>query len=93
MPLNEGDRRFLRTVGRLKVYLLVIAGGVFLVFAFTPPSELQTGTSVLGIALCGVFWLTQRLLSCITLLDSELTRVINVLRSTLTPEQQTTLFR
>ena len=81
MPLNSRDRRFLQTVDRLKLYLLLM-----------PSSEIQMATSVLGVALCGVFWLTQRLLSFITLLDLELTRVVNAVKRTLTDAQRKELF-
>jgi hypothetical protein len=49
-------------------------------------------TSVIGVALCGVFWLTQRLLSFITLLDMELTRVINVVKRTLPEAERKEIF-
>lgn len=87
MPLNPGDRQFLEVIERLKIYLLVLAGAVFVFLLVVPETQIQMATSIVGIALCGVFWLTQRLLSFITLLDMELTRVINVLKRTL-PEDQ-----
>ena len=93
MPLNPNDRRFLRTVDRLKLYLLLVAGAVFLYLLFVPAREIQMTTSVIGLALCAIFWLTQRLLSCITLLDVELTRVINVVKRILPEDQQKDLFR
>jgi hypothetical protein len=92
MPLSSRNRRFLATVDRLKVYLLVLALLVLCSLLFTPASELQTATSVVGVALCGVFWLTSRLLSFITLLDLELTRVINVIKRILPEEQRKKLF-
>ena len=92
MPLTNQDRRFLSVVNRLKVYLVMMALAVFVYLFLTPSSEIQMATSVLGMALCGVFWLTQRLVSCITLLDVELTRVLNVLKRTLPEEQRKELF-
>ena len=92
MPLSPPDRRFLAAVDRLKVYLLVIALLVLCSLLFTPASEMQAATSVIGIALCGVFWLTQRLLSFITLLDFELTRVVTVMKRILPEEQRKELF-
>ena len=92
MPLNSRDRRFLQTVDRLKLYLLLMAVGVFLYLLLMPSSEIQMATSVLGVALCGVFWLTQRLLSFITSLDLELTRVVNAVKRTLTDAQRKELF-
>ena len=92
MPLNSRDRRFLQTVDRLKLYLLLMAVGVFLYLLLMPSSEVQMATSVLGVALCGVFWLTQRLLSFITSLDLELTRVVHAVKRTLTDAQRKELF-
>ena len=87
MPLRPSDRHFIEAVDRLKIYLLVLAGAVFIFLLVVPQTEIQLATSVIGVALCGIFWLTQRLLSFITLLDMELTRVVNVLKRTL-PEDQ-----
>lgn len=92
MPLNTHDRKFLTTIDRFKIYLLLIAAGVFVFLLVIPSSEIQMATSVLGMALCGVFWLTQRLLTFISQLDLELTRVVNTLKHTLTPDQQKELF-
>jgi hypothetical protein len=86
MPLAPNDRKFLQVVERLKVYILVMAVAVFIFLLVVPETEIQMSTSIVGIALCGVFWLTQRLLSFITLLDLELTprrrRLKRILRST-----------
>jgi hypothetical protein len=87
MPLAPNDRKFIGVVERLKLYILLMAIGVFIVLLVAPATEIQMVTSVIGIALCGVFWLTQRLLSFITQLDMELTRVVNVLKRTL-PEDE-----
>ena len=92
MPLNHQDRKFLQTVDRFKIYLLLIALAVLVSLLTMPSSEIQMTTSVIGIALCGVFWLTQRLLHFITQLDLELTRVVNTLKHTLTPDQQKEFF-
>lgn len=92
MPLDTRDRRFLQTIDRFKVYLLLMASGVFIFLLVVPSGEIQMATSVLGLALCGVFWLTQRLLSFISQLDLELTRVVNTLKHTLPPDQQRELF-
>jgi hypothetical protein len=73
----------LQTVDRLKLYLLVLALVVFVYVLCLPSSEIHPTTSILGIALCGMFWLTQRLLSLITLLDLELTRAVNALKRSL----------
>jgi hypothetical protein len=93
MPLSHHDRRFLQTIDRMKMWLLLMAVAVFLVLILAPSGEIQMATCVLGIALCGVFWLTQRLLSFISTLDLELTRVVNTLKRTLPKEQQEELFR
>lgn len=93
MPLTARDRRFLETIDRLKMYLLLLALAVLLYLLFAPGGELQMATSVIGLALCGVFWLTQRLLSFISLLDLELTRVANAIKQSLSEEQRQELFR
>jgi len=92
MLLTSKDRRFLQTVERLKVYLILMAVGVLLYLLLMPSSELQMATSMLGVVLCGVLWLTQRLLSFITSLDLELTRVVNAVKRTLTDAQKKELF-
>lgn len=92
MPLSARDRQFLEVVERLKIYLLVMAAAILIFLLVVPQTEIQMATSIMGMALCGVFWLTQRLLSFITLLDLELTRMINVLKRTLPEDQRKTLF-
>ena len=92
MPLSPRDRLFIQTVERLKLYLLLIAAGVFIYLLLTPSTDIQMVTSIVGLALCGVFWLAHRLLSFITRLDLELTRIVNVLKRTLTPEQRKEFF-
>ena len=92
MPLHDSDRKFLQTVDRFKAYILLIAVGILLVLLLTPQDEIQLATSVIGVALCGVFWLTQRLLSYITALDIELSRVVSALKHSLPEEQRKELF-
>lgn len=92
MPLTTRDRSFLQAIERMKLLLVVLAASVFIYLLVVPPNEMQMVTSVIGVALCGVFWLTQCLLSFITQLDNELTRVINTLRRTLPEDQQRQLF-
>ena len=93
MPLSSSDQKFLQAIDRLKVYILLMAVAVFaFLLLIAGTSEMQLATSVLGIALCGVFWLTQRLLTFITLLDVELTRVMNTLKRSLPPDRQKELF-
>lgn len=92
MPLSPRDRKFLQAIERMKVYLLLMASAVFLYLLLAPKTEIQMATSVLGMALCGVFWLTQRLLSFITLLDVELMRVINAVKRVLPEDQKKELF-
>lgn len=93
MPLSPRDRQFLQTVERLKMLLIVLAVAIFLFLLLTPPSQVQMATSVIGVTLCGVFWLTQRLLSCITVLDVELNRLIGAVLKTLPEEQRDKLLR
>ena len=92
MPLNPRDRRFLEAVERLKIYLLIMAAAVCVFLLVVPQTDIQLATSIVGLVLCGVFWLTQRLLSFITLLDMELTRVVNVLKRTRPEDQRKALF-
>ena len=92
MPLTTGDRRFLQTIERFKAYLLLMAVSVFLYLLFVPAQEIRMTTSVIGVALCGVFWLTQRLLTFITLLDLELTRILHALKHSLPEAQRKELF-
>ena len=92
MPLKPSDRQFLEVVERLKIYLLIMAAAIFVFLLVVPQTEIQMATSIIGIALCGVFWLTQRLLSVITLLDLELMRMVNVLKRTLSEDQRKELF-
>jgi hypothetical protein len=92
MALAPRDRKFLHTVDRFKVYLLVIAGGVLLFLLITPGQETRLVTSVIGVVLCGIFWLTQRLLSYITVLDLELSRLANAIKRSLTEEERREFF-
>lgn len=93
MPLTTSDRRFVYVIDRLKIYLIGLAGAVLLFILLTPPSEIHLPSLVLGIALCGVFWLTQRLLTLITVLDLELRRAIDTLKQLLPEEQRRELLR
>lgn len=92
MPLSAKDHRFLKYIDRLKAYILIMAVAIFLCLLLAPSSEMHMTTSVIGLALCGVFWLTQRLLSFISVLDLELTRVANAVKRSLTEEQRKELF-
>ena len=87
MPLTVNDRRFLRTVQRLHIYLLIMAVAVFVYLALTPTSEIRPATCIVGLALCAMFWLTQRLLLFIAVLDVELTRILRVIKRSFTEEQ------
>lgn len=83
MPLAPSERRFLETIERFKIYLLLMAGMVFLFLLLTPQEEIRAVTSVIGMALCGIFWLTQRLLTYISILDLELTQVVQAVKRSL----------
>ena len=87
MPLTKSEREFLHVVDRMKIYVLLLALAVLLYLLLIPTTEASLTTFVLGLALCGVFWLTHRLLSIITTLDLELTRVTNSLKHCL-PERE-----
>ena len=92
MPLNKDDRKFLHTVDRFKVYLLIIAASVLIFLLLTPQEEMRLTTSVIGIALCAIFWLTQRLLSYISLLDVELMRVVGAVKRWLPEAERQEIF-
>ena len=65
-----------------------MAGAVFLFIFLIPSGELHAATSILGLALCGVFWVTHRLLGFISLLDLELTRLSRAVDRSLTGQQR-----
>ena len=83
MPLTQRDRIFLDAIDRLKVYILIMAFGVFVYLLLRPPGEIQLTASLLSVTLCYTFWLTQRLLSLISLLDVELTSTISAVKRVL----------
>ena len=92
MPLSRSDRRLLQTIDRMKLYLIFMAGGVLVYLLVVPSNQIQMATSVLGVALCGVFWLTQRLLTFVGQLDQELTQLVNAVKGSLTEEERKRLF-
>ena len=92
MPLTKTDRRFLHTIDRMKVYLLCTAIAIFVFLLLTPGSEMQMATSIMGLTLCGVFWLTQRLLSFISVLDFELTRIGDAVKSSMSESRRKEFF-
>ena len=83
MPLTHRDRALLGAIDRMKIYVLVMAFGVFVYLLARPPGEIQLTASLLTVTLCMTFWLVQRLLSFITLLDVELTSMMSAVRRTL----------
>lgn len=80
MPLTQADRRFMWIVDRIRMCLLAVAAAALLFLLFTPPNQIQIATIILGICLCWLIWLTQRLLSLITQLDVELKKAIDTLK-------------
>ena len=86
MPLTSTDRHFLKAVDRFKIYLLLLGVAVLVFLLCTPSREIQMGIAVMGAVLCGMFWLTQRLLTVITILDIELTKAIEAVKRAL-PEE------
>ena len=92
MPLTAEDRKLLSIVGRLKAYVLLMAVAVLVYVLFTPQEDLHLGMTILAMALCGIFWLTQRLLSFISRLDFELTRLVDGLKRALPERQRRELF-
>lgn len=77
----------------MKFYLIGLALAVLIFLFSTPSSELTLVTAVLGMSLCGIFWLTQRLLTVITLLDVELNQLIEIIKRTLPEESRQQVFR
>ena len=63
--------------------LLGLTGAVLVFLLCTPASQIHIATTILGIALCWMIWLTQRLLNLITLLDIELTKAVDALKKAL----------
>ncbi|MCI0563594.1 MAG: hypothetical protein MN733_34410 [Nitrososphaera sp.] len=92
--MKASDKRFLKTVDHLKIYILLLAASVllYLIWFVFQNTEMQMATTVLGIVLCAMFWLTQRLLSFISLLDTELARAMNILKNTLSDEKMRSFF-
>lgn len=86
MPLTHSDRRFVKVVDRLKLYLLLLAASVLVFLLCTPPSQVHLATAVVGIALCWLIWLTQRLLNLLAMLDLELNKAIDTIKRTLPTE-------
>ncbi len=93
MPLTPQDRTLLRVIDRLKIYLLLIAFAIFLYLLVTPAEDVsRMVTAVIGITLCGVFWVMQQLLALISRLDFEFTRLTNALKRSLPRDQQREFF-
>ena len=80
MPLTPADRRFLRVVDRLKVYVLALAVAVFLLVLLTPQTKLTLPTATVICATTGLLWALERLLSLVTVLDLELKKVTDALK-------------
>ena len=89
--LTRQERIFLLAIDRLKIWLLVLAFAVFAYVLCLPNSAIQMSTSLIGIALCCMFWLTQRLLHLISQLDYELTRLTGAVQESLTEQQRQAL--
>ena len=81
LGLHQNDRRFLEAVSRLKGYLLLMAASVFIYLLFIQEEGEQLEIIMFSVTLCAIFWLTQRLLSCITVLDHELMRMANAVKN------------
>jgi len=84
LGLNAADRRFLGALDRLKWYLLLVAASVLCYLLLIDETTFQEAEiTTLSMTLCGVFWLTQRLLSFINTLNEELTRLDRVVKKPL----------
>ena len=87
MPLTPHDRKFLNTIEHLKVLLLCMGVAVLMYVLCTPVSQMYAVTTVVGITLCALFWVTQRLLTLVTILDVELLKMIEAVKKAL-PEDR-----
>lgn len=87
MPLSKADQQFLRTASRFKVYVLLIGVGILVFLVLSPPNEMRLTTAVIGLALAGTFWLSQRLLTYVASLNRELARLVHELKDKL-PEKE-----
>ena len=83
MPLTPAERRFLRIVDRLKVYVLALAVAVFFLVLLTPQTKLTLPAATVICATAGLLWVVERLLSLLTVLDVELKRVTDALKQAL----------
>ena len=88
MPLTPSDRHFVKVVDHLKLYLLLLAASVLIFLMCTPASQIHLATAVVGIALCWLVWLTQRLLSLLAMLDLELNKAIDTIKRVLPTESR-----
>ncbi len=83
MPLTPRDRQFLNHVERSKLLLLGMGLAVLAYVLCTPSNQMYTVTTVIGVTLCALFWVTQRLLTLITILDVELLKMIEAVKKAL----------
>ena len=86
MPLTAADRQFVKTADRIRMCVLGLTGAVLIFLLCTPASQIHVATTILGIALCWLIWVTQRLLSLITVLDLEVNKAIETLKKTIPAE-------
>ena len=93
MPLSPRERNFIRAVDRLKILLLLMGSTVLAYLLFTPPSHLFAVTSIMGVTLCALFWVTHQLLTLITILDVELTKMIDAVKKALPEDARRRLLR
>ncbi len=75
MALSDHDRHFLQTANRFKLYLVLLAVAVLIFVVTSPREDLRLSTAVFAVALCGLFWLTSKLLTYITTLDREVSEL------------------
>lgn len=80
MPLTSNERQFLTRCDRFKYLLVVLALALLLYVAVTPVSDFSMPTFILAVAFCVTFWVTQRLLTLIMVLDVELTKTVRALQ-------------
>ena len=93
MPLSPRERDLVRAVDRLKILLLLTGSVVLVYLLFTPPSQLFAVTSIMGVTLCALFWVTHQLLTLIAVLDIELTKMIDAVKKALPEDARRKLLR
>lgn len=80
MPLTSSERRFLSRCDRFKYLLVLLALTLLFYIVVTPVSDFSMPTFIIATAFCVTFWVTQRLITLITVLDVELAKTVRALQ-------------